>query len=259
MDPKVKIGIGFAVGFCAGAATAYFTLRDKFSKLAQDEIDDYRQSIRAKVKAIREFEEEHPSYISKEDDSTKTDYTDFYRKLPDSINKENLTPYSHSIGSTVQEVKNELDKISQETNDKDFDIHMADREYPEDELDSYEEGYLENKRLVELAEKAREDGGPRLISYAQFNNQNQWYAKINFEYYEDDGTVVDDAGEAIEDPEEYLCPHYAELFGRDSENPDVIYIRDDRTQADIELTRVSGKYIPKPEIAMTIGGSSNNG
>ena len=55
MNTGIKMFISFGVGLFTGGVGAYFLMREKFSKEAQDAIDEYREIARNRVRAADEF------------------------------------------------------------------------------------------------------------------------------------------------------------------------------------------------------------
>lgn len=233
MQPSIRTILAFLGGLAAGGSAVYLYLNEKYKQIAQEEIDEYRRQARSKMKAAEDlekaFEDGKEAYEAKKQEIGFTDYT-VYSKTSE---------------------KDILNDVSNKSDDKDFDIHMADREYPEDneselneeEQDAYLESLSENDRIAKEMDEARESGKyPYIIKRGEYLNDKQWYEKLDYIYYEGDDTLADDKDEPIDDPEDIVGSRFRELFGRDADDPDVLYIRNEQRGADFEISRVNRNY-----------------
>lgn len=235
MQPSIRTILAFLGGLAAGGSAVYLYLNEKYKQIAQEEIDEYRCQARSKMKAAEDlekaFEDGKEAYEAKKQEIGFTDYT----------------AYSKTSEKDI------LNDVSNKSDDKDFDIHMADREYPEDneyeselneeEQDAYLESLSENDRIAKEMDEARESGKyPYIIERGEYLNGKQWYEKLDYIYYEGDDTLADDKDEPIDDPEDIVGSRFRELFGRDADDPDVLYIRNEQRGADFEISRVNRNY-----------------
>lgn len=235
MQPSIRTILAFLGGLAAGGSAVYLYLNDKYKQIAQKEIDEYRRQARSKMKAAEDlekaFEVGKEAYEAKKQEIGFTDYT----------------AYSKASEKDI------LDDVSKKSDDKDFDVHMADREYPEDgfdesemndeEQDAYLDSLAENQRIEQEMETARESGKyPYIIERGEYCNGKQWYEKLDYVYYEGDDILADDKDEVIEGPEYLVGSRFRELFGRDADDPDVLYIRNEQRGADFEICRVTRCY-----------------
>ena len=80
-----------------------------------------------------------------------------------------------------------------------------------------------------------------VISLDTFGNENPDYDKISISYYEDDDTLADEQDEIMQEVEgtigeALLC------FGDQSDDPDVVYVRNERLSIDYEVVRLHRSY-----------------
>lgn len=259
MNTGIKMLISFGVGLATGGAGAYFLLREKFSKEAQKSIDEYREFARNRVRAANDFvkekldekdQEEYEDIC--EDDPEFTDYTKFSKKA--------------TVTEGAVNIREELNKLSKAVNDDSFDEHFAEREYPEDDDDwidcaidiSDEEmeernDYEENLARIDEMAAAKENGvTPYFIEGSEFHNSKQWYDKISLNYYEGDDTLTDDRDDEIPRNEwvDICGEEFRDWFGRDEDDPDIVYVRNDQRGIDYEICKVLGRYtdVSEPQI-----------
>lgn len=230
MNTVVKVAIGFVAGAVTGGVGTYFGLRSKFARETQKEINEYREVARQRIRAANEFVDK----VTKEDKKSEEDYD----KAANSYDK--FVDYTSYYDG---DIRDELNTVSQAVNDKSFDQHMAEREFPEDDEEDLDEE-LDNEEKVEALRKAREDQKlPYPISAAEFHNTQQWYEKITLTYFEGNDVLTDDREDPIDNPEEFVGTDYKKFFGMIDENePDIVMIRNDCNGCDYEICRVPASY-----------------
>ena len=245
MQTSVRTVLAFLGGLAAGGSAVYLYLNEKYKQIAQEEINAYRIQARSKMKAAEDlekaFEIGKEAYDEKKREIGFTDYTSYAKKSEKDI----------------------LNEVSVEVNDKDFDEHMADRECPEEcfeeEDDEYAESLAVNEAIAREMEEARESGKyPYIIERWEYLNGKQWYEKIDYIYYEGDDVLADDKDERIDNPEDIVGARFRELFGRDADDPDVLYIRNEQRGTDFEISRVTRRYDDEYPWTKTEDGSDND-
>jgi len=83
------------------------------------------------------------------------------------------------------------------------------------------------------------DPEPYVIAEEEFANGEEDYTKISLSYYPADGVVADDMDRVVEDIESTIGGN--NLMGYDSDTT-VIYVRNNRLQADFEIAVEEGSY-----------------
>lgn len=68
------------------------------------------------------------------------------------------------------------------------------------------------------------------------------YDKITITYYSEDGVLTDDADKVIPDIDKSIGLLNLKKFGKDSDNADIVYVRNERIKTDFEIARVDGSY-----------------
>jgi len=109
---------------------------------------------------------------------------------------------------------------------------------PYNEIRKANEGLLANLAEPEPADK---DTSCYVISISQFGAEREDYETLSLSYYEGDDTLADEKDEIIQDVigtvgEGLLC------FGDQSEDPDVVYVRNERLGIDYEIVRLHKSY-----------------
>jgi hypothetical protein len=80
-----------------------------------------------------------------------------------------------------------------------------------------------------------------IISVDAYSEQPN-YTKEPITYYESDATYSDSNEMIISDPERVLGANLHLHFGEESEDPDVVYVRNEDTQTDYEVIRIHKSY-----------------
>ena len=84
-------------------------------------------------------------------------------------------------------------------------------------------------------------GEPYVITFEQFNEEYDRYDKETMTYYAGDDTLADEC-EGIVDDVNDLVGDSLSRFGENSEDPDVVYVRNDSLEIDYEIVRSPGLY-----------------
>lgn len=257
MNTVVKVAIGFVAGAITGGVGTYFGLRSKFARETQKEINEYREVARQRIRAANEFMDN----AIKEEKKSEEDYDKAAKSYDKFVDYTSFYDGKSAVNTECFNLRSELNAVSQAVKDNDFDEHMAEREYPEEEFDNEEDldDELDNEEKVEALRKARENQEvPYPINAAEFHNTQQWYEKITLTYFEGNDVLTDDREDPIDNPEELVGTDYKNLFGMIDENePDIVMIRNDRNGCDYEICRVPASYVGSDQEIVVI--SNENG
>lgn len=85
-------------------------------------------------------------------------------------------------------------------------------------------------------------GAPYIISLEEFSEGTTNFDKISICYYEDDDTLADENEEIITDVSTVIGDDALTSFGQDSEDPEVVYVRNEQMSIDYEVVRLSKSY-----------------
>lgn len=241
MHTPIKIVIGFIAGAACGGAGVYFGLRKKFSEAAQAEIDEYRDIARKRIQDANDYvaeklnEKEAKEYAELCDGNCDfVDYTSYFKDHSD-----------ETVQVDVVGIKDELNALSKEVNDKDFDKHMSEREFPDDEVDEDDEPDWEevsNEERLKIQERARVNNVPPYpIDEDDFMNERMWYSKICLTWYTGDGFLTDDQDDIMREEEIDTCLGGHEYEGW-FEDSDICHVRNDVLAIDYEICKVHTSF-----------------
>lgn len=255
MKPLVGALLGFVGGMAVGGIATYFGMKAKFEKHANDVIREYREYSNGRIQKAQ-------NELNKIIASDKFDEEEYKKKVASEPEFEDYTSYAHDNTSednngpsrgiseplkgisvdSAKAIKADMDALSRDVHDCDFDEHMAEREAPEEDISEYEEALAFNKQMCEEALAEGYSDFPRMISASEMLNQKQWYSKVTLTYYAGDDVLADDQDEPLEDPMDIIGEHFKEFFGMNEDEPDIIYVRNDDRESDYEVAKVETSY-----------------
>lgn len=192
----------FVTGLVIGSVVTYVVVKDKFEKIAQEEIDSVKEVFGRRVE--KEADKKVEKIAEKEVEKIRKEYNKY-----DNLAK-NYTSYSEN---------------KPEENDE------------EDEVEEVEEVCENNEDGVEIfeVERASNSDRPYVIDPWDFGGEDG-YDTITLNYYAD-GVLTDDDNNVIEDEEidDIVGKDFAEHFGEYEK--DCVCVRNDRLKTDYEICR----------------------
>ena len=192
----------FVTGLVIGSVVTYVVVKDKFEKIAQEEIDSVKEVFGRRVK--KEADKKVEKIAKKEVEKIRKEYNEY-----DNLTK-NYTSYS----------KNKTEES------------IEDVEY-EEVCENDEDGV----ELDEI-ERASDYDRPYIIEPQEFGALDG-YSLITLYHYSDN-VLADDCDELVEDLDDVVGEDYASHFGEYED--DCVYVRNDRLKADYEICRDLRKY-----------------
>ena len=163
----------------------------------------------------------------------KQKYEDIVQEELVSIRETRTRVDSDEEGMVKEEVKEE--KILVMPNSR---VKKVMRQYnaTNDAQELYEEAEKIYNKEVEVPER------PIIITVEEFFEGNSDHDKLTLTYYEDDGVLVDENEEIIDDPEYIIGSSALVSFGEGSDDPEIVYVRNYRISTDFEIVRLSKSY-----------------
>ena len=192
----------FVTGLVIGSVVTYVVVKDKFEKIAQEEIDSVKEVFGRRVE--KEADKKVEKIAKKEVEKIRKEYNEY-----DNLTK-NYTSYSKN--KTEESIK--------------------DVEY-EEVCENDEDGV----ELDEI-ERASDYDKPYIIEPQEFGALDG-YSLITLYHYSDN-VLADDCDELVEDLDDVVGEDYASHFGEYED--DCVYVRNDRLKADYEICRDLRKY-----------------
>jgi hypothetical protein len=88
----------------------------------------------------------------------------------------------------------------------------------------------------------RTEEAPYVISKEEYMENESDYVQTTFDYYAGDGVLVDENENRIENIDDVVGDYNLIRFGAWSDDPRVVYVRNDARQLEVEITLNDGKY-----------------
>lgn len=136
-------------------------------------------------------------------------------------------------------LKAEVEAIGEDADDSDI---LGPAEYAEvygkykEAVSEYQKSFNEpEERPMEIVETNNDD--IYVISYNEWCANDGELSQTTLVYYEGDQVICDMADDTIQEIDEVIGEDALELFGMMSNDPDVVYIRNTRRQAEYEVVR----------------------
>ena len=229
-----KVIISFVIGLVAGGAATYYATKKKIQEAAD-------ASVEEQVKDIRErYKEELKKTMDKNiDDTINSD-----PKLKKVAEENGVKFGSDMDGDVLNPVRMDKKDISKEearafaeewarTHDGPVHDDATVQRY-----EKYAKAYMSSKyngsdNVVE--------NEPYVISADRYGEYDS-YSCINLTYYEGDCTLADSADEVIEDIEK-VVGDALDHFGDDPNDPDTVFVRNERYMTDYEINRDDRTYL----------------
>ncbi|MCX7817554.1 MAG: hypothetical protein N2317_08635 [Syntrophales bacterium] len=223
----IKSVVIFALGAAVGSIATLLLVKDKYERIANEEIASTKENYERRRNRSKQNSEASESEKQQEDREEKVLVynRDRYKRIVRRYN-----------GDT--EISNAL-------------ADPAEMEHPRDD----EEDYREHERLSERANR-RSSTGPYIITTEQFSEEMSHFDKLTIYYYEDDDTLVDENEQIICDVISIVGDEALDQFGNGSEDPEVVYVRNEKMQIDYEVIRLSKSYA---QTVLGLEADTNNG
>lgn len=217
-DMRLLVG-GLLIGFAAGYNFAKKRLATKYDTMTADAMDKMREHYREK-------EQELNAEIEKIRTGPKPPIEKVMQDLgyDSAVTDPNPTRYSEIEQNAINEVeeahKPEVQNVFEEAERNPAPVQTWDY-------------------ATEV--KSRVPHLPYVIHFDEFTQNEDDYEQVSYVWYEQDQILADSADVAIENFEQMVGLENIK-FGHGSNDPNVVYVRNDKMHLDIEVVRNGGSY-----------------
>lgn len=208
----------FTVGAGIGALVTYKLLKDKYEKFAQEEIDSVKETF------VTRWPHDGGDPVSEMPKDERADFNKAYDAMTDEEIDENT-------GKTNMIYKNPRSKH------KKYNTIYPNKREVEPEEEDY-------SNFKDISDEVNETNHliPYVITEKEFSEENQHFDKITIDYYELDDTLADEQEEPIPDVSSIVGDEALLCFGKGSNDPDTIYVRNEKLSTDFEVIRLHKSY-----------------
>jgi hypothetical protein len=217
------IGI-FVGGVAVGAFVTYQLVKEQFAIISQEEINSVKEYYEKKNEQAEKKAEVTIKQVIDDADIATVGYK--------------RTAYDQAMkkyASANEVVKSSID-ISTLSRAQKENVDPVELESPPDDPPEEDEEEENTQRPIDNGAE------PYIISVESFNEENTHYDKISITYYDDDDVLVDDDETVIANVNEVVGSKALTSFGQLSDDPQIVYVRNDRYGIDYEIIRNFGNY-----------------
>ncbi len=223
------VRIAAATGLVVGGVSGYFVTRAVITKKIQEIAD-------------REIESVKEHY----DRKAKLNKVGKYADISNLVDDEELDESEEDVVESVTEQKADgdhvaYDKIIKETgyNGDDEDVAQAITKVTERKEPIVKNVFKDPQPSI----GQRDPEVPYLISTEEFMANDEFaFDQITLTYFEGDDTLTDEREDIVSDVVRTVGRDNLLRFGENSQDPNVVYVRNERLRSDFEIVRDPGKY-----------------
>ena len=231
----------FAVGLGVGYAVGYILTKKKWQKIANEDIESVREQYRL---TRQPGDREAADKVYEELNSKPSD-------VDVQIVHEKIKQLAYVIPETIEssdddQVEASLSKDLAEQMDEDDEEETSDFTI---EGQAPEEFFRQHNIFdatidIDAEALAERDGDkPYVITYEEFQTDEENYDKITLTYYEEDDVLTSaDDDSIIPDHEWTVGQHNLHRFGMGSGSRNSVYVRNDQREADFEVVLNKSSY-----------------
>jgi hypothetical protein len=244
MNKKLKSILIFTAGVGVGALVAYIIL----NRRAQTEyLGTYEET----------FDDVNDDPGSDFDENQTPDYKEIHEVHKDSMAETAaVRSEDNKVRALPRERYKKLVRRYDTLYNKNDDVDPAELERPEED-DAEEEEREFQKISQDYYNHNRDNVKPYVITTEEFAEDMNHFDKLTIYYYEDDQTLADENEEMIEDVASVVGDEALNEFGRGSDDPEIVYVRNEKMEIDYEVIRLSKSY--KETVGGFTGGRDEDG
>lgn len=228
MDPRdfrlllTGFSVGSIGGFVLGGWLAVRRLDTKYRELAESEIDEMREHFRRRL-------------IARED-------------KPDLATEASKIAEREGYSTPQTPIQEERDEVSPPEGDEEEvvveEVEVeVETETPETEVNLFEETSKEASEGWDYEEehRLRRPDRPYVI-HVDERHEKDGYTEISLTYYAADDVLCDEHDTPVDDKEKIVGEGNLEKFGHGSHDKEIVYVRNDVMQIDVEIVKNDGSY-----------------
>ena len=217
--------VSFIIGAGVGVGGTIYFVRKHYMEEAKKDIDEMRKYLRSKG-VSDEAEKRYSVPPDEEIDES-------------GIHRETVNEAIEFQKKRTGLPKTDYTKFKDAPIDPDEFESVAAQYAAQDLIDEDEASLAE----MEHPRDSHEDDVIRIISEREYLETHATdYGKLDWTYYEEDNSLCDENEELVPDIETFIGPFALHSFGEDSDDPDIVYIRNNKLGTDYCVTRLHASY-----------------
>lgn len=218
--------VSFVLGAGVGVGGTIYFVRKHYKEEAEKDINEMREYLRSKG-VSDEAQKRYSTPPAEEIDESGKPRT--------TINEALLKAAQRSQGAP----KVDYTKFKDHPIDPEEFESVAAQYAAEDLVDEDEARLAE----AEHPKDSDEDDAIRIISEREYLETHVTdYGKLDWTYYSEDNSLCDENEELVPDVNAFIGPYALHSFGEDNDDPDIVYIRNNKLGNDYCVTRLHASY-----------------
>lgn len=172
-------------------------------------------------------------------------------KKYDQMLEEEIEKTAEHVASMMKETERKVDK-------PEADSRQQTRVNPKKSLEElkvelgYDDAIKEDKPSVlingrkladSIVQETVDTSRPYIISEDDFNENVDDYEQLSLSYYTEDDVLADEHDEAVEAVDSVVGSENLKSFGRNSRDPNVIFVKNDDVETLFEIVQIRGSYV----------------
>lgn len=202
-------GIGFGIGIFAGERIG-----------------------RKKIQKKEEKEPEMTSTMPEKEVSDQSTHPKYNAWTPEELAKQAGYYADPSKADDDEEEPDDFDKDVAE-----MELYLSSFEHPMDDDEEPESSFPFEHKVEN--EEGKE---PYAINFEDFYRNGSGFDQSYLMYYEEDEVLCDESESIVEESDKVLGEGWYGRFGDNEDDPDTIYIRNERMKTDYEVSRIKNAY-----------------
>ena len=231
-DKSVQVGLLVVGASAASAGLSHIltkkSLETKYARMAQEDIDTMKQHYKLLYK---DGEKSPYSEVVEEESEEDTDVVTM-----------------NEIVETLEYDNVQYDDISETTTEVEVEIEVeetpTDEPWPFEKTNVFQHSSTYGQEDFDYEEevKKRTPDAPYIITKDEFMNNETSFQQITVTYFNGDDVLADDKDQMINDKERTVGETNLDKMGYGSDDPNVLYVRNDRMEIEFEILNSDGKY-----------------
>lgn len=240
----VIAGVG-VISAAAGFGGGYILAKKKYAAIAEEEIESVRYAYaknaepKPDLNTLRRENFEEPAEQLPDDVILSEGYISLNEETDAELFRQahGRVPSTYELIQMGQGVSPQ-DAIRRTRNDDVENIGLVETEVAENLFETHAEPDPEDLGLgTEPEDAPRTPDRPYVIATEEWYLNETDYDQITLTYWADDDVLADDANRMITAVDEVVGATNLHRFGFKSDNPDIVYVRNERIKADYEITK----------------------
>lgn len=226
-NPRWAALLGVAVGVAGGVLAGILVGDRRARREFEQELDELKSHYNSRIKAaVASVRNEYAAVVITTELSGATEPVE---DDPEAWVKRQLGPM----------VADELNRADEEGVPADGAVREFERLPPPDAVVIRDGPERED---VMAAQAERDHSRPYVISHLEYHEDELAYQKLPITYYAKDNVLCDDKDSPIPDTMFTVGDGFTKKFGQMSNDPELVYIRNEKLEIDFEVTRDSRSF-----------------